>query len=159
MINWIKNLFSKETKLVELKECKHCKDKGYYTSYNSDYRETDYWCECKKIDGKYPRECATIDHRWDTSYHTILQKIQINVPTGFHFDINSITLPEPNSIFEPYIKIYLHNGIEICDKIWFKKIIISKKITWLCLDSFSDDKKYSDLVSFLREERLKELGI
>jgi hypothetical protein len=159
MLKWIKNLFSKATKLVELKECEHCKGIGYYSGYNSDYRETKYWCDCKKIDGKYPGECATIDIRMETSYHTMVQKIQINVPRSFHFDISSITLPEPNSIFEPYIKIYFHNGIEISDKILFKKIKISGKITWFCLDHFSDDMKYSDLVSLLREERLKELGI
>ena len=154
MFKWIKNLFSKATNLVELKECKYCNGTGYTAGLDSDYRSSFYWCDCRKIDGKFPGECAIIDIRMETSYHTI-------IITGFNknYDYDTIDLPEPNTIFEPYIKAYLVDGNRI-DKIYFVKVFVgNKEIVWKWKDYFYDNKTYSDIITSIREDKLKELGI
>jgi hypothetical protein len=121
---------------------------------------SNYWCDCKKIGGKYPNDCYMIDHRWEGCYHTIVTEWVYQLPA---IVIND-SLPEPNRVFEPYMKIYSHNGKDIVNKTWYKKELSTKhtdykKVVWVSLDRFYDDFEYKDIVSIVREQKLKEIGI
>jgi len=151
MIKWLKKLFkTSEIQKEVCKVCNDCKGLGFHTGIGGN---STYWCECKRIDGKFPAECYTIDVRWETSYHTILMNIK---DKSFSYKRD---LPDPNTIFEPYIKVYLHDGKDIKDKRLYCKYNGSEKVYWIDLDSFYDEKKYSDFKQIIRNERLKELGI
>lgn len=160
MIKWLKNLFStgyikRRKPEIEKEVCTNCKGIGYHSGIGSDYQRSTYWCECKRIDGKFPGECYTIDIRWETSYHTI----------AIHCD-EPLKMPDPKDIFEPYIKVYGHDGKRITFRTCYKKFLlfdekhaVGKKVSWISLDSFYDEKEYSDIVQIIREEKLKKLGI
>ena len=160
MIKWLKGLFRKpEIEKEVCKDCEYCKGLGFHKGIGG---QSTYWCECKRIDGKFPAECYTIDVRWDTSCHTIVRHIEVD---GKSFNYK-IELPDPKTVFEPYIKVYLHDGSNIKDRRLYRKILLydgenigEKKVYWVDLVSFHDEKKYSDLLSIIRNDRLKELGI
>jgi hypothetical protein len=160
MIKWIKNLFKineAEVKPV-IKDCERCRSIGYYTGLNTDYRETLYWCDCKKINGKYPNNCATIDERWETCSHKMIIDNDY-FPTSF----NGFKPPNPDTIFEPYLKVYVYKQSE---KIILGRVLFVKKLSydglsvrWVDLGGFYDEVEYSNLVAEIREQKLKELGI
>ena len=160
MIKWFKNLFKKRKIGKEVcNDCEYCKGLGYHKGIGG---QSTYWCECKRIDGKFPAECYTIDARWETSCHTIVRHIEVD---GKSFNYK-IELPDPKTVFEPYIKVYLHDGSNIKDRRLYRKILLydgenigEKKVYWVDLVSFHDEKKYSDLLQIIRNDRLKELGI
>jgi hypothetical protein len=159
MIKWFKSLFKKlEIELEIKKVCNYCKGLGFHTGIGGN---STYWCECKRIDGKFPAECYTIDVRWDTSCHTILRNIGVDGKSFYY----KKDLPDPKTVFEPYIKVYLHDGSNIRDKRLYRKThgyydtYVEKIVYWECLDSFYDEKEYSDFLQIIRNERLKELGI
>lgn len=153
MIKWFKTLFKKpEIEKEVFKDCDYCKGLGFHKGIGG---QSTYWCECKRIDGKFPGECYTIDIRWETSYHTI----------AIHCD-EPLKMPDPKDIFEPYIKVYRHDGKRIVERTCYKKFLLfdekhagAKKVSWISLDSFYDEKEYSDIVQIIREEKLKKLGI
>jgi hypothetical protein len=159
MIKWFKSLFKKlEIEKEVFKDCDYCKGIGFHTGIGG---QSTYWCECKRIDGKFPAECYTIDVRWDTSCHTILRNIGVDGKSFYY----KKDLPDPKTVFEPYIKVYLHDGSDIRDKRLYRKTYgyydtyVEKIVYWECLDSFYDEKEYSDFLQIIRNERLKELGI
>ena len=159
MIKWFKSLFKKlEIEKEVCKDCDYCKGLGFHKGIGG---QSTYWCECKRIDGKFPAECYTIDARWETSCHTIVRHIEVD---GKSFNYKR-ELPDPKTVFEPYIKVYLHDGSDIRDKRLYRKThgyydtYVEKIVYWECLDSFYDEKEYSDFLQIIRNERLKELGI
>ena len=160
MIKWFKSLFKKlEIEKEVFKDCDYCKGLGFHTGIGG---QSTYWCECKRIDGKFPAECYTIDVRWDTSCYTILRNIGVDGKSFYY----KKDLPDPKTVFEPYIKVYLHDGSNIKDRRLYRKILLydgenvgEKKVYWVDLVSFHDEKKYSDLLQIIRNDRLKELGI
>jgi len=55
MIKWFKSLFKKLEIEPEIKKvCNYCKGLGFHTGIGG---QSTYWCECKRIDGKFPAEC------------------------------------------------------------------------------------------------------
>ena len=169
LIKWFKEKLAKK-KIEVLITCKECSGLGYTIGMNSDYRKTNYWCDCKKIGGKYPNDCYMIDHRWEGCCHTIVMAVDPidHFLTEWAYQLPAIvindSLPEPNRVFEPYMKIYSHNGKDIVDKTWYKKELSTKhtdykKVVWVSLDRFYDDFEYKDIVSIVREQKLKEIGI
>jgi hypothetical protein len=159
MIKWFKGFFRKQKIKEVCKDCDYCKGLGFHKGIGG---QSTYWCECKRIDGKFPAECYTIDVRWETSYHTIVRHIEVD---GKSFNYKR-ELPDPKTVFEPYIKVYLHDYSNIKDRRLYRKILLydgenvgEKKVYWVDLVSFYDEKEYSDFLQIIRNERLKELGI
>jgi hypothetical protein len=158
MIKWIKNLFKvNEAEVPVIKDCERCRGIGYYKGTNSDYRETNYWCDCKKINGKYPNNCATIDDRWEACSHKMIIDNDY-FPTAF----NGFKPPNPDTIPEPYLKVYVFKQSQniILGRVkWVKKLSHDGSVVWKDLGGFYDEVEYSDLVAEIREQKLKELGI
>jgi len=159
MIKWIRNLFKvNEAEVPVIKDCERCRGIGYYKGTNSDYRETLYWCDCKKIKGKYPNNCVTIDERWETSSHKMIIDNDY-FPTAF----NGFKPPHPDTIFEPYLKVYVYKQSEknILGSVLFVKKLSHDglSVRWVDLGGFYDEVEYSNLVAEIREQKLKEIGI
>lgn len=158
MHNFFKNIFKNKIILNHAKTCEYCLGLGYYVGHNSDYRKSTYWCDCKKINGKYPNECVTIDSRWETSYHAVVKELTKNeIDNILHYEFNKVRLflPQPNDIFEPFLKLYLHNGKDYIRRFGFKKKLDHNGITikWDYLDSFDDNKTIKELNLYNYENR------
>ena len=161
IVKWFKNLFSK-TETTENKpkvKCKHCKGTGYYMGDNSELQKQMYWCHCKMKYGVPPGNCHSIDWRWETCSH----KMIINDDQFVKGFVRVFKPPHPDTIFEPYLKVYVYKQNEniILGRIkWVKRPSHDGSgVKWEDLGGFYDGVEYSDLVAEIRVNKLKELGI
>jgi hypothetical protein len=158
IFKWFKNLFSKvESVSTENKpkvKCDRCKGTGYYMADNSEFRQRMYWCNCKMSYGKPPDNCHAIDWRWENCSHKMIIE---------HKDFDVFKPPHPDTIFEPYLKIYVYKqsqNIILGRSKWVKRLSYDGlSVIWEDLGGFYDEVEYSDLVSEIRDKKLKELGI
>jgi hypothetical protein len=151
IVNWFKNLFSKVENKPKVK-CDRCKGTGYYMADNSEFRQRMYWCNCKMSYGKPPDNCHAIDWRWETCSHKMIIELK---------DFDVFKLPKPDTIFEPYLKVYVYKQCEILGRSkWVKRLSYDGlSVIWEDLGDFYDEVEYSDLVAEIRDKKLKELGI
>jgi len=154
VFKWFKDIFSKDN-ITENKpkvKCDRCKGTGYYMADNSEFRQRMYWCNCKMSYGKPPDNCHAIDWRWETCSHKMIIELK---------DFDVFKLPKPDTIFEPYLKVYVYKQCEILGRSkWVKRLSYDGlSVIWEDLGDFYDEVEYSDLVSEIRDKKLKELGI
>ena len=162
IVKWFKDLFSKvENVTFENKpkvKCERCKGTGYYMADNSEFHQRMYWCNCKMSYGKPPDNCHAIDCRWESCSH----KMIIN-HDGWLSYFDGFKPPHPDTIFEPYLKVYVYKQSEniILGRVkWVKKLSYDGlSVRWEDLGGFYDEVEYSDLVAEIRDNKLKELGI
>ena len=162
IVKWFKNLFSKvENVTTENKpkvKCGRCKGTGYYMADNAEFQQRMYWCNCKMNYGRPPGDCHSIDWRWKTCSHKMIIDNDY-FPTAF----NGFKPPHPDTIFEPYLKVYVYKQSQniILGRVrWVKKLSYDGlSVIWEDLGGFYDEVEYSDLVAEIRDSKLKELGI
>ena len=111
------------------------KGTGYYMADNSELQQH-----------------HSIECRWETCSH----KIVLN-----HDQFNGFKPPHPDTIFEPYLKVYVIKSNVLFGKVkWVKKPSYDGlSVIWEDLGGFHDEVEYSDLIAEIRDKKLNALGI
>lgn len=125
----------------KIPQCSVCKGIGMRIHENAEFRDKEVWCECRKVDGKYP------GNGWYITGDT---------PEAYHVIEHMGKLPNHEDIFEPKLLVYFddgyYEGVDIYKK---RKGDWGGEIDWY--PSFPCN--IEDLYPSLREKLLKKLKL
>lgn len=76
-------------------ECSLCKGIGVRVHENTEFRDKDVWCGCRRVDGKYP------EGNWYITGDT---------PEAYHIIKHGDEFPKIRDTFEPKLAVYINDG-------------------------------------------------
>jgi hypothetical protein len=160
--------------------CKSCNGIGIVDHENAEFRTVKHWCNCKVLEnGRPPGDAWSFDIRWRECYKMIIMSnSEFDKPNMTSISEIKTSLPRPELVFEPYIKLYIHEDNKVVKIVTFEKkhgynrflglgnykpeVSNTKKVFYwdhIDVQSWITDEDNKFFLSELRDIKLKELGI